>query len=130
LAVALTDSFTDSASADWCVFIDSGGQNIGGEIAAILGAGVGGMTAKRVKPAARMLPDATPLIPMEAQSPKHTCQTGLARWRNVQPDPFADNLGNFILPRQLRPQAVQDRFGVQSAVGAMPDEIRLCLAGF
>jgi len=89
----LTDSFTDSASADWCAFIKLGGQNISGKIAAILGARVGGMTAQRVKPAARMLPDTAPLVPMEAQSPKHTGQTGFAGGRNIQPNPFADNLG-------------------------------------
>jgi len=52
----------------------SGGQNISGKVRAILAAGVGGMTAERVKPAARMLPDAAPLIPMKAQRPKHLCQ--------------------------------------------------------
>ena len=56
----------------------SGGLNIGGEIRTILGAWVGGMDAEWVETAARMLPDAAPLIPMEAQSPKPTGQTGLA----------------------------------------------------
>jgi len=50
------------------------------------------MTSKRVKAAAGMLPDAAPLILMEAQSPKHICQDRLASGRNVQPNPFADNL--------------------------------------
>ena len=53
---------------------NSSGQNIGGKIGAILGARVGGMTAERVKAAARVLPDAAPLIPVKAQSPKHTGQ--------------------------------------------------------
>ena len=76
--MALTDSFTDSASAEWCVFIDSGGQNVGWKVAKIFGARVGRMTAERVKPAARMLPDTAPLIPMKAKIPKHLCQNGLA----------------------------------------------------
>jgi len=56
------------------VFIESSGLHIGWEIAAILGARVGGMDAERVEPAARMLPDAAPLIPVKAQRPKHLGQ--------------------------------------------------------
>jgi len=108
----------------------SSGQNIGGKIGAILGARVGGMDAEWVERAARMLPDAAPLIPVKAQSPKQTGQTRLASGRNVQPNPFADNLGDFVLPRQSSPQIVQNRFGGQAAIGAMPDKIRLRLAGF
>jgi len=52
--------------------------NISGKIGAIFGARVGGMDAERVERAARMLPDAAPLIPMETQSPKQTGQTGFA----------------------------------------------------
>ena len=85
MASALTDSFTDSDSAiaekesfAFMVFVLSSGQNVGGKVRAILGARVGGMDAERVESAARMLPDAAPLIPVEAQSPKHTGQTGFA----------------------------------------------------
>ena len=56
----------------------SRGLHISGKIGAILGARVGGMDAERVERAARMLPDTAPLIPVEAQSPKQTGQTGLA----------------------------------------------------
>jgi len=59
-------------------FMLSSRENVSGEIGAILGARVGGMDAERIESAARMLPDAAPLIPMEAQSPKQTGQTGLA----------------------------------------------------
>ena len=88
------------------------------------------MDAERVETAARMLPDAAPLIPVKAQSPKQTGQTGLTSGRNVQPNPFADDLGQFVLPRQPCPQIIQNSFGGQSPVGAMPDKIRLRLAGF
>ena len=54
------------------VFVLSSGQHICGEIGVILGARVGGMDAERVERAARMLPDAAPLIPVEAQNPKQT----------------------------------------------------------
>ena len=56
----------------------SSGLNVGRKIRAILGARVGGMDAERVERAARMLPDTAALIPVEAQSPKQTCQTGFA----------------------------------------------------
>ena len=77
------------------------------------------MDAERVETAAGMLPDAAPLIPMEAQSPKQTGQTGLACGRNVEPNPLADNLGNFVLPRQPCPQIVQDRFRGQATIDFM-----------
>ena len=83
IAATFTDSLTDSASAEedssrsWCGFLSSG-LNIGGKIGAILCARVGGMDAERVERAARMLPDTAPLIPVEAQSPKQTGQTGFS----------------------------------------------------
>ena len=98
------------------VLVLSRGLNIGGKIGAILGARVGGMDAERIETAARMLPDAAPVIPVEAQSPKQTGQTGLASGRNVQPNPFADNLGDFVLPRQPCPQVVQNRCCGQAAI--------------
>src|ERR1039458_7365463 len=113
----------------WCGFL-SRGLHVSGKIGAILGAGVGGMDAERVERAARMLPDTAPPIPMEAQSPKQTSQSGLTSGRNVRPNPFADNVGQFVLPRQPCPQIVQNLFGGQTAVGAMPDKIRLHLACF
>jgi hypothetical protein len=76
----------------------SSGQHVGGEIGAILGAGVGGMDAEGVETAARVLPDAAPLIPVEAQSPKQLGQSRFASGRNVQPNPLADNLGDFVCP--------------------------------
>ena len=88
------------------------------------------MRAERVEAAARMLPDTAPLIPMETQSPKQTGQSGLAGWRNVEPNPFADDLGQFVLVWQSCSQVVQNFLGGQPAVGAMPDKIRLRLAGF
>ena len=97
----------------------SSGLQVGGKIGAILVARVGGMDAERVELAARMLPDTAPLIPVEAQSPKQTGQIRLPRWRDIEPNPFADNLGDFVLPRQSCPQIVQNRFGGQATVGLM-----------
>ena len=89
----------------------SSGQDIGGIKGTIFGARVGGVTAERVELAAGMLPDAAPLVPMKTQRPKQPCQTGLASGRDIQPNPFADDFGQFVLPRQQSPQAIQDRFG-------------------
>jgi hypothetical protein len=93
--------------------------NIGGKIRVIFRARVGGMDAERVETAAWMLPDTAPLIPVEAQSPKQTGQTGFASGRNIQPNPFAHNLGNVVLPRQPYPQVVQNRLRGQAAIGQM-----------
>jgi hypothetical protein len=66
------------------VLVLSSGLKVGGKIGTILGAGVGGMDAKRVEGAARMLPDATPLIPVKAQSPNRDSDEGAKgrRWRD------------------------------------------------
>ena len=111
MAVIFTDSLTDSASAVWLHGMGSSGHHVGGKIGAILGARVGGVTAERVETAAGMLPDAAALVPMKAQRPEQPCQTGLASGRDIQPNPFADDFGQFVLPRQQSPQAIQDRFG-------------------
>jgi len=81
------------------------GQNISREIAAILGAGVGGVRAQRVKLSARMLPDSAPVIPMKAQTPERGSQSLLFGGQG-QPNPFADNFRPFVLLRKLRPQVV------------------------
>lgn len=77
------------------------------------------MTAERVEQTARMLPDTTPLVPMKAQSPEQVCQSRLTRWRNIEPNLFADDFGQFVMPRQQRPQTVQDRFRGQASIRAM-----------
>ena len=70
---SLTVSLTVPVSLlrSWCEFL-SRGLEVGGKIGAIPDARVGGVSAERVEPAARMLPDTVPLIPVEAQSPKQT----------------------------------------------------------
>jgi hypothetical protein len=46
----------------------------------ILAAAQGGMTPKRVKLPARMLPNAAPLVPVKAKRPKHFGQCWLTGW--------------------------------------------------
>ena len=64
----------------------SRGQQVGGKIAAILGA--------RVKLAAGVLPDATPLIPVKAQST--FASIGFRAAGYIEPNPFADDLRQFV----------------------------------
>jgi hypothetical protein len=66
------------------------------------------MTSKRVKLSARVLPDTAALIPMKAKRPEHFGQSGFALRRDIEPDPFADNLGQCVLLRQLRAQKAQN----------------------
>ena len=85
------------------------------------------MRAKRVKPAARMLPDTAPLVPMEAQSPKHTGQTGFAGGRNIQPNPFAnDTRLVHIGPGNCVRKQFKTSFRGQSTIDAMPNKRLAC----
>jgi len=80
----------------------SSGLQVGGKIAAVFGARVAGMRGKGRTRAARVLPDAAALIPMEAETVKSICGGAVAGGGKLQPNPFADNLGEFVLARKLR----------------------------
>jgi len=70
-------------------------------MAAIFGTRVGVVRGVRCKNAAGVLPDATALIPMEAQTEKSIRGSAMAgRWK-LQPNPIAYNFGEFVLVRQL-----------------------------
>src|SRR5450631_2413180 len=94
----------------------SNGLKVGDEIAAVFGARVAGMGGKGRTRTARMLPDATALIPMETQTPKGAGNGAVAGGGKCQPNPFADNLREFVLLRQSRPQEIQDLLRGQFAV--------------
>ena len=53
------------------------------------------MTAERVKQSAGMLPDTAPLVPVKAQRPKQARQSRLLRGRDIEPNPFTDDFGQF-----------------------------------
>ncbi len=78
------------------------GLDVGGEIAAVFGARVAGMGGKGRTRTARMLPDAPALIPMETQTAKGVGDGTVAGGGKCQPNPLADNLGEFVLLRQAR----------------------------
>ena len=119
LLFSLTVSLTVATGLWQMHFMASDGLNIGREIGAILDARVGRMTAGRVEPAARVLPDSAAVIPMKAENPKDFRQSGFARRGYVQPNPFANDLGQFVKLGQFCPQVIQDGLGVQTAIFAM-----------
>src|ERR1017187_4696187 len=103
----------------WHSWQFSSGFHIGGKIAAVFGARVGGVRGIGRTRAARVLPDATALIPMKTQTPERIRGGAVAGLWKFQPNPFADNFRQFVLLRQLRPQEIQNFLRGQFAVRAM-----------
>ena len=58
---------------------------------------------------------------MKAQTPEGICGGAMAGGGKFQPYPLADNLGQFVLLRQLRPQEIQNLLRRQFAVRVVPD---------
>ena len=65
---------------------------------------------------ARVLPNATALIPMKAQTVKRISGGTVAGLGKFQPYPFANNFRQFVLLRQLRSQELQNSLRRQFAV--------------
>src|ERR1017187_5326218 len=103
----------------WHSWQFSSGFHIGGKITAVFGARVVGVRGIGRTRSARVLPDATALIPMKAQTPKSIRGGAVAGGGKLQPNPLADNLGQFVLLRQLRPQEIQNFLRRQFAARAM-----------
>jgi len=72
-----------------------------------------------------MLPDAAALVPMEAQTPERIRGGAMAGGGEINPNPLADNLGQFVLAGQLRLQQVQNCLRPQFAVRVVLDECPL-----
>ena len=77
------------------------------------------MASKRVKLPARVLPDGAAVVPVKAKRPEHFGQSGFALGRDIEPDPFADNLGKCVLLGQFRSQKAQNLFRGLCAVRGM-----------
>ena len=92
----------------WC--------HVGGKIAAVFGAWVFGMRSVRRTRAAGVLPDAAPLIPMEAQTVKGIGRRPVAGLGKLQPNPSADNFGQLVLVRQFFLEQIQNFLRGQFAV--------------
>jgi len=90
-------------------------------MAAVFGARVGGVCGVGGKRSARVLPDATALIPMETQVPKGIRGGAMAGGGKFQPNPFAYHLGQLVLAWQLCLQQLQNLLRRQLAVGVVFD---------
>ena len=66
---------------------------------------------------ARVLPETTALIPMEAETPERIGGGAVGAGGKLQPNPPAHNLSQFVLLRQLSFEQSQDRLRGQFAVG-------------
>lgn len=75
------------------------GVGVGGKARTVFGTGFAGVRGVRRKRAARVLPETAALIPMKAQTPKRVRRRAVTGLRKIKPDPFSDNLGQFVLLR-------------------------------
>lgn len=96
-----------------------------GKLAAVFGAGFAGMMRIRRKRPARVLPDATALIPMEAQTVKRVGGGAVADLRKIQPNPSANDFGKLVLLGQFPFQQIQNGFCGQFPVGIVFDRYPL-----
>jgi len=93
--------------------------NGGDETRAEFLARIAGMDKIRSKRTARVLPEATALIPMETQTPKGISSGGVLSGRKVEPYPLPDDFSQFVLLRQLSLQEAQNRLRRQFPIGVV-----------
>ena len=98
-------------------FMVGSGVEVGGKARTVFAARVAGMDGVRSARAARVLPETAALIPVKAQTPKRVRRRAVTGLRKIKPDPFSDNLGQFVLLRQLSFEQSQNRQCGQFAVG-------------
>lgn len=99
-----------------------GGLEVGGMAAAVLGAGVIGDSVHG-DGAARVLPKLPPVVPMEAKLGECRGDLGGLLVGERDPDPFADNLGQFVEAGSLGAEQGQQVRRAQGAVGLPFGEI-------
>lgn len=80
------------------------------------------MSVVRGTRAAGVLPQATALVPVKAQTPKGIGGGTMAAGGKIQPNPTANDFRQFVLGGQLGFEQVQDCFGGQFTVGAVGSE--------
>ena len=68
---------------------------------------------------ARVLPEATTLIPVKAQTPKGVGGGAVAAGGKIQPNPAANDFNQFVLGGQLGFKQIQDGLRGQLTVGAV-----------
>jgi len=95
------------------------GVGIGGGTRTIFAARVAGMDKVRSASTARVLPKATTLIPVKAQTPKDIGGGAVGVGGKIQPNPTANDFNQFVLGGQLGFKQVQDGLRGQLTVGAV-----------
>ena len=101
------------------VFMVVSGVGIGGGTRTIFAARVAGMDKVRSASTARVLPKATTLIPVKAQTPKGVSGGAVGAGGKIQPNPTANDFSQFKLDRQLGFEQVQDGLRGQFTVGGV-----------
>jgi hypothetical protein len=74
---------------------------------------------------AGVLPEATALIPVKAQTPKGIGGGAVSTGGKIQPNPTANDFNQFVLGRQLGFEQVQDRLRGQLTVGRCAAKARV-----
>lgn len=108
-----------SAGEKDVVFMVGSGVEVGGKARTVFAARVAGVDGVRRARAARVLPEATALIPVKAQTPEGFGDGAMSPGGKLQPDPPAHNLGQFVLLGQLGLEQSQNRQCGQFAVCAV-----------
>jgi hypothetical protein len=88
----------------------------------IFAARVARMDKVRGASPARVLPKATALIPVKAQTPKGVGGGAVGAGGKIQPNPTANDFSQFVLGGQLGFEQVQDGLRGQLTVGAVRGE--------
>ena len=73
----------------------------GSETGAVFAARVGGMTVVRSASPARVLPEATALVPVKTKPPKDIGGGTMRLAGKIEPNPAANDFGQFVLLGQL-----------------------------
>ena len=77
------------------------GVEVGGKARTVFAARVASMDGVRSARTARVLPETAPLVPVKAQTPEGIGGGAVAAGGKLQPNPAANNLGQFVLLGEL-----------------------------
>jgi hypothetical protein len=101
------------------VFMVVSGVKGEGRARTVFAARVAGMDIVRSARPARVLPEATALIPVKAKTPEGIGGGAMGAGGKIQPNPTANDFNQFVLGGQLGFQQVQDGLRGQFTVGAV-----------
>jgi len=104
------------------VFMAVSGVEGGGGARTVFAARVAGMDVIRGARSARVLPEATALVPVKTQTPKDVGGGAVGAGGKIQPNPTANDFSQLVLLGQLGFQQVQDFPQGQFTVGGVGGE--------